>query len=58
MRLPAEDDPLLADALCAQLKAAGFAVSHAANGAVAQYLLQTQAFDIAVLDIGLPVIDG
>ncbi len=56
--LLAEDDPLLADALCAQLETAGFTVSHAANGAVAQYLLQTQSFDIAILDIGLPLIDG
>jgi two-component system OmpR family response regulator len=56
--LLAEDDPLLADALCAQMRRAGFTVEHAPNGAVAEYLLMRQSFDAAVLDIGLPMIDG
>lgn len=56
--LLAEDDPLLADALCTQLRRAGFAVEHAPNGAVAEYLLTRQPFDLAVLDIGLPMLDG
>ena len=56
--LLAEDDPILSDALCAQLQGAGYQVEHAPNGAVAQYLLHKQAFDIAVLDIGLPLMDG
>ena len=53
-----EDDAMLADALQTQLGSAGFEVDHAANGAVADYLLQKQHFDIAVLDIGLPMMDG
>lgn len=56
--LLAEDDPILSDALCAQLQGAGYQVEHAPNGAVAHYLLHKQAFDIAVLDIGLPMMDG
>ncbi|WP_137893606.1 response regulator transcription factor [Ramlibacter sp. 2FC] len=56
--LLAEDDALLADALSAQLRGAGFTVEHAPNGAVAEYLLLKQPFDIAVLDIGLPMLDG
>ena len=56
--LLAEDDPILSDALCAQLQGAGYQVEHAPNGAVADYLLHKQAFDIAVLDIGLPLLDG
>ena len=56
--LLAEDDPLLADALCAQMRRAGFTVEHAPNGAVAEYLLMRQSFDAAVLDIGLPMLDG
>lgn len=56
--LLAEDDAMLADALQTQLSGAGFAVEHAPNGAVADYLLQKQSFDIAVLDIGLPMMDG
>jgi two-component system, OmpR family, response regulator len=56
--LLAEDDALLADALSAQLKAAGFQVDHAPNGAVAEFLLLKQPYDVAVLDIGLPMVDG
>lgn len=56
--LLAEDDPLLADALCAQMRRSGFEVEHAPNGAVAEYLLVKQPFDVAVLDLGLPMIDG
>ena len=56
--LLAEDDAMLADALQTQLRGAGFEVEHAPNGAVADYLLQKQSFDIAVLDIGLPMMDG
>jgi two-component system OmpR family response regulator len=56
--LLAEDDATLADALSAQLRRAGFEVEHAANGAVAEYLLLRQAFDIAILDLGLPMVDG
>lgn len=56
--LLAEDDAMLADALQTQLGGAGFEVEHAPNGAVADYLLQKTQFDIAVLDIGLPMVDG
>ncbi len=56
--LLAEDDAMLADALITQLDGAGFEVEHAPNGAVADYLLHKQRFDIAVLDIGLPMLDG
>ena len=41
--LLAEDDAILADALSAQLRRAGFEVEHAPNGAVAEYLLLKQA---------------
>ncbi|SEK25386.1 two-component system, OmpR family, response regulator [Roseateles sp. YR242] len=56
--LLAEDDPILADALCEQMRGSGFHVEHAPNGAVAQYLLAKQAFDVVVLDLGLPMVDG
>jgi two-component system, OmpR family, response regulator len=56
--LLAEDDALLADGLAAQLRRAGFEVEHADNGAVAEYLLLRQAFDLAVIDLGLPMVDG
>ena len=56
--LLAEDDPILANGLTAQLNAAGFTVEHAPNGPVAEYLLAKQNFDIAIIDLGLPMIDG
>lgn len=56
--LLAEDDALLADALVAQLQRAGFTVEHAPNGPVAEYLLLKQPFDLAILDLGLPMMDG
>ncbi|MDN3923184.1 response regulator transcription factor [Roseateles violae] len=56
--LLAEDDAILAEALGAQLRRAGFEVEHAPNGAVAEYLLLKAAFDIAILDLGLPMVDG
>jgi len=56
--LLAEDDPILANGLTAQLNAAGFTVEHAPNGPVAEYLLTRQNFDIAIIDLGLPMVDG
>ena len=56
--LLAEDDAILADALSAQLRRAGFEVEHAPNGAVAEYLLLKQPFDLVILDLGLPMVDG
>jgi two-component system OmpR family response regulator len=56
--LLAEDDALLADALSTQLGGAGFEVEHAPNGAVADFLLERGEHDIAVLDLGLPMLDG
>jgi len=56
--LLAEDDAILADALSVQLSRAGFIVEHAPNGAVAEYLLLKHPFDVAVLDLGLPMVDG
>src|SRR6185295_13348135 len=56
--LLAEDDAILADALSHSLRKAGFEVEVAANGAVAEYLLLKQNFDLGVLDLGLPLVDG
>ncbi|PZP28209.1 MAG: DNA-binding response regulator [Roseateles depolymerans] len=56
--LLAEDDTLLADALQQRLGQAAYQVEWADNGAVADYLLRRQDFDIAILDLGLPLMDG
>ncbi|MFM2067832.1 MAG: hypothetical protein RLZZ584_2741 [Pseudomonadota bacterium] len=54
----AEDDALLADALSASLRNAGFEVEVAGNGAVAEYLLGKPDCDLGIVDIGLPLVDG
>jgi two-component system, OmpR family, response regulator len=56
--LLAEDDAILADALSANLRTAGFEVEVADNGAVAEYLLTRQPFDVGIIDLGLPMVDG
>ena len=56
--LLAEDDATLADALVTNLQHVGFEVEHAANGAVAEYLLLRNNFGLGIIDLGLPMIDG
>ena len=56
--LLAEDDAILADALNSSLRKAGFEIEVATNGAVAEYLLLRHNFDLGVLDLGLPLVDG
>jgi DNA-binding response OmpR family regulator len=53
-----EDDAVLADGLTRILEAQGMQVEVLNNGALADQLLQNAAPDVAVLDIGLPGIDG
>ena len=54
-----EDDPLLADGLSRSLGQSGFAVDHAADGASADHMLLNQAYDLIILDLGLPgALDG
>ena len=56
--LLAEDDAVLAQRLAAALTEAGYAVDHAADGVDAEFRGQTEPYDAAVLDIGLPGMDG
>ena len=56
--LLAEDDPDLARSLKLALAEAGYAVDLAADGAEAGFLGETEPYDIVVLDLGLPVVDG
>jgi two-component system, OmpR family, response regulator len=56
--LVAEDDPRISDDLARALGAAGFAVQTCADGEDAWFLGDTEAFDLVVLDLGLPVLDG
>jgi DNA-binding response OmpR family regulator len=56
--LVVEDDALLADGLTSVLTRAGHVVDRAASGGHANTLLVNEQFDLVVLDVGLPDIDG
>ena len=53
-----EDDAVLADGLSRTLEGHGMQVEVLGNGTLADQLLQRSEADVAVLDIGLPGIDG
>ena len=56
--LVVEDDKLLSEGLVSVLSHAGHAVDVTASGQHADTLLGTASYDLLVLDIGLPDIDG
>jgi two-component system response regulator QseB len=56
--LLAEDDTLLGDGLRAGLRLAGFQVDWVRDGLAAERELRAQAYAAAVLDLGLPRMDG
>jgi CheY-like chemotaxis protein len=53
-----EDEPLVAEVLIGLLQAMGHHVSHAQHGLQAISLLVVESFDLALLDLDLPGIDG
>ena len=53
-----EDDHQLADAMARALRAENFVVDAAANGEDGQHLGDTEPYDAAVLDLGLPKVSG
>ena len=56
--LVVEDDPDLNRQLVAALSDAGYAVDRAMDGEEAYFLGETEPYDVVVLDIGLPKMDG
>ncbi|OYT99041.1 MAG: DNA-binding response regulator [Burkholderiales bacterium PBB1] len=56
--LLAEDDPLLGEGLQAGLRQLGFLVDWVRDGAAAERELRTDCYAAAVLDLGLPRMDG
>ena len=56
--LLAEDDPVIADGLVRSLRKANFAVDHVATGSDADAALLSQAYDLLILDLGLPKLSG
>lgn len=53
-----EDDGALADGLSSSLSDSGFDVTLAVTGSYADSALRTQPYDLVILDLGLPDIDG
>ena len=56
--LVVEDEARLARQLSGALTQAGYAVDCAGDGERADFLCQTERYDAAVLDLGLPRVDG
>jgi len=56
--LIAEDNPVLADGLTRSLRASDYAVDCATDGGEADHVLAAQNYDLVILDIGLPKLDG
>jgi two-component system, OmpR family, response regulator len=56
--LVAEDDAILADGVTRALRQSGYAVDWVKNGAEADSALETDDFDLLILDIGLPKKSG
>lgn len=53
-----EDDARIADDLTRALSSSGFRVEHAGDGETAWFKGGTEAYDLIVLDLGLPRLDG
>ncbi|MDQ9170750.1 response regulator transcription factor [Oxalobacteraceae bacterium R-40] len=53
-----EDDELLAVGLLTALQRANYSVEHVADGAKAIRALADNSFDLVILDLGLPKLDG
>lgn len=53
-----EDDALLADGLARSLGQSGYLVEVAADGLTADRWLENENFDLTILDLGLPGLDG
>lgn len=56
--LVVEDDKNLREQLASALTDVGYTVDTADNGEDGQFLGETEPYDIAILDLGLPKIDG
>lgn len=56
--LIAEDDSVLADGLSRSLQHSGYSVETVHDGVAADAALQSQAFDLLILDLGLPHMEG
>lgn len=53
-----EDDLLLADGLSRSLRHAGYVIDHAPDAKSVQQLVEAASYDLTILDLGLPDLDG
>lgn len=53
-----EDDLLLADGLTRSLRHSGYVVDHAPDAKTALQLVEAASYDLTILDLGLPDLDG
>ncbi|MFM9836465.1 MAG: response regulator [Methylophilaceae bacterium] len=53
-----EDDAVLANGLVRTFTQASYAVDHVSNGVQADLMLQESVYDLVILDLGLPKMDG
>ena len=53
-----EDDPVLADGLTRSLRGSDYAVDSATDGGEADHVLSAQSYDLVILDLGLPTLEG
>ncbi|MCB5187592.1 response regulator transcription factor [Methylobacillus caricis] len=56
--LVVEDDAILAEGTCESLSKAGYAVDLAETGTRANAMIEAGSYDLVLLDIGLPGMDG
>jgi two-component system OmpR family response regulator len=56
--LIAEDDSILSDGLCRSLRQGGYSVDCVKDGESADTALSTSEFDLLILDVGLPRLNG
>lgn len=56
--LLAEDDEVLSDGISKALRQCGYAVDHVDTGLDADHALTAAPFDLLILDLGLPKLDG
>src|SRR5450830_1576113 len=53
-----EDDTMIGEAVLDLLRAEGYAVDWVKDGAMADTALRTETYDLVLLDLGLPLLDG
>ncbi|MGH6908230.1 MAG: response regulator, partial [Aestuariivirga sp.] len=56
--LVVDDDPILREVMSGQLQAVGFEVMQAENGETGRDLTARENFNLAVIDISMPKLDG